>query len=214
MIVLPSKGRPDLLMRFIKAYAVTGAILPVYLVLDEADASRYDHVILPENWKRCTSPEGTPLGGIFNMIFSAFPNEEYYAMVADDLLPETPFWDVALKESCLPDKIAWGNDGIQNEKLPTHPFIGGDLVRKMGWWSPPHIQHWFVDNAWKSIADALNCGVYLDQVKMNHCHPANGKRERDRTDDGQPSHFADQGAYTEFMANDFPKMIERIKKSP
>ena len=183
MIVLPSKGRPDLLMRFIKAYAVTGAIQPVYLGLDEADASRYDHVVLPENWKRCTSPEGTPLGGIFNMIFSAFPNEEYYAMVADDLLPETPFWDVALKESCLPDKIAWGNDGIQNEKLPTHPFIGGDLVRKMGWWSPPHIQ-------------------------------ANGKRERDRTDDGQPSHFADQGAYTEFMANDFPKMIERIKKSP
>lgn len=210
MIVLPTKNRPDNLRRFINAYMKTGATLPIHVIFDADDAGRYDSVATPKSWKRVSAPAGTPIGAIFNRIFKKYPNEPFYAMVADDVVPETDKWDVILRDACLPDKISWGWDGIQNEMLPVHPFIGGDLVRKLGWWAPPDLNHWFVDNAWKAIADGANCAIYLPDVKMTHHHFSNGKAQIDRTYEQQPNHQHDADRFIEFMKNDFPKVMERI----
>lgn len=211
MIILPSKGRPLNLQRFIRVYKETAASLPIWVILDASDAYRYDDIDLPSHWKRLTAPAGMPIGGIFNLIFSKYPNEPYYGMVADDVVPETSGWDVIMAELCQPDKIVWGCDSIQNEKLPVHPFIGGDLVRKLGWWSAPGLKHWFVDNAWKNIADALECGIYLPQVKMTHLHHINGRAQIDRTYREQPTHAVDEQAYFKFINEDYVATIERVK---
>jgi hypothetical protein len=211
MIILPTLRRPHLLQKFIHAYKQTQAILPVHVILDASDAAGYDAVKLPSHWQRVTVPPGKRLGGIYKLVYETFPMEPFYAMIGDDVLPETMHWDVALQENCLPDKIAWGWDGIQNEKLPTHPFIGGDLVRRLGWFAAPGMQQYFVDNVWKHLADALNCGAYLPQVRMRHCHHLSGDRPIDRTDEEAPSMGNDQNAYTKFMHNDFPALIERVR---
>ena len=211
MIVLPTKNRPKNLERFVHQYYITGATLPVYVVFDAADAWKYNGVKTPDHWKRISAPAGTPIGEIFNLIFKKYPNEDFYGMVADDVLPQTMIWDIVLRDSCLPDRISWGWDGLQNENLPVHPFIGGDLVRKLGWWAPPGIKHWFVDNAWKSLTLALNNGVYLPNIKMEHLHPVNGKAPTDRTYEEQPSHGADQAAYARFMQSEFPAAVARAQ---
>lgn len=211
MIILPTLGRPENLLRFIAACRQTKTSLPIHVVLDANDGHRYNNIITPPTWKKVQVPAETRIGDIFNIIFRAFPHQDYYGMVADDVVPETLHWDVILRDSCLPDKISWGWDGIQNEKLPVHPFIGGDLVRKLGWWSPPGIKHWFVDNAWKSIGVALECENYLPEVKMTHHHYINGKARFDRTYEGQPSHKADEIAYGKFMGSQFPDIIRKIK---
>ncbi len=210
MIILPTKGRPQNLRRFVSAYLRTGGSLPIYVVFDAKDAFRYNDVKTPANWVRAAAPSGTPLGGIFDLIFKKYPNEDYYGMVADDVVPETEGWDVALSEACKPDKIAWGEDGIQNERLPVHPFIGGDLVRKLGWWAAPNLKHWFVDNVWKDLTVALNNGVYLPNVKMIHHHIVNGKAQNDRTYDDQPSHDDDYFNYMKFKNEEFPQLIKRL----
>ncbi len=156
-------------------------------------------------------PTGTPLGGIFKRIFEKYPNESYYGMVADDVLPETSGWDVIMAELCQPDKIVWGCDDLQNERLPVHPFIGGDLVRKLGWWSCPGLKHWFVDNVWKHLADELACGVYLPQVKMTHLHHIRGRSPIDRTYREQPAPAIDERIYQKFMENEFQGVINRLK---
>ncbi len=211
MIILPTKGRPDSLRRFIRVYNETDARLPIHVIFDAADAYRYNDVQTPPHWKRVSVPAGTPLGGIFDMVFKKYPNEDFYAMVADDVLPETKGWDVILAGLCYPDKIAWGMDELQNEKLPVHPFIGGDLIRKLGWWSAPGLKHWYVDNVWKHLADTLNCGVYIQDVKMTHLHPVNGRAAIDRTYREQPDHQEDGRNYQKFMQNDFLRVIERVK---
>lgn len=212
MIVLPTIGRPENLKRFIVNYNLTGGTLPVWVILDAGNAWCYEGVILPAHWRRCTAPAGMRLGDIFNLIFKKYPNEDYYAMVADDVIPETNGWDIILRDAAGSDKIVWGWDGIQNERLPVHPFIGGDLVRRLGFWAAPGLKHWFVDNAWKSIADAIKCGTYLHEVKMSHYHYVNGKSPMDRTYQEQPSHAIDEAAYTKFMQQDFPSIIARLKK--
>lgn len=213
MIIIPTKGRPLSLKRFIETYHATAATLPIHVVFDADDAHYYNNIETPAHWKRLSVPPRISLGGIFDKIFKKYPNEPYYAMVADDVLPETSGWDVIMAELCQPDKIVWGCDGLQNERLPVHPFIGGDLVRKLGWWSAPGIKHWFVDNVWKNIADALNCGLYLPQVKMTHLHPANGRAALDRTYREQPDHMTDQRAYEKFMKDEFPNVIKRLGES-
>lgn len=195
MIVLPTIYRPENLRRFIHHYALTGATLPIHVVFDAANVSQYRDVTLPEHWKRCTVPTGCRLGDVFTLMFSAFPNEEFYGMVADDVVPATEGWDVKLRSACLPDRIAWGFDGAQDETLPRHPFIGGDLVRRLGFWSAPGIKHWFIDNAWRDIAVGLQCGVYRPDIIMRHYHYLNGLAQKDRTYESQPSTRADEIAY-------------------
>ncbi len=211
MIILPTKSRPDSLRRFIHHYRLTGGTLPIWVILDAHDAYCYSAIELPSGWRRISVPAGTPLGGIFDKLFKKYSDEPYYAMVADDVMPQTQGWDVIMATACQPDKIAWGWDGIQNENLPVHPFIGGNLVRNLGWWAAPGMKHWFVDNVWKQIADSLNCGVYLPDVKMTHLHFINGKAQMDRTYEEQPDHKTDQNAYLKFMNEEFGEAIERVK---
>lgn len=211
MIILPTIYRPESLRRFVDSYQKTDATLPVYVILDSMDAFHYQSVVLPSNFKRCTVPPGFKLGEIFNLVFKNFPDEDFYGMVADDVVPETNRWDLILREACLPDKIAWGYDSIQNEHLPVHPFIGGNLVRRLGYWSAPGIRHWFVDNAWKDIADALECGVYMPEVRMVHKHYMNGAAQRDRTYESQPDPRADEIAYRMWKENEFPGIMRKLK---
>lgn len=211
MIILPTKGRPENLRRFIRAYHETAANLSIHVIFDAADAHCYNDVETPTHWKRAAAPTGTPLGGIFDLIFKKYPNELYYGMVADDIVPETSGWDTIMADLCQPDKIVWGCDELQNDNLPVHPFIGGDLLRKLGWWSAPGLKHWYVDNVWKHLADALECGAYLPQVKMPHLHYINGRSSLDRTYREQPNPTEDQNVYQKFMREQFQETIERVR---
>lgn len=211
MLILPTKGRPESLKRFIAAYNATGGTLPISVILDADDAYRYASIVLPEHWKRVSVPTGTTLGGIFAKVFQKYPYEAFYGMVADDVIPSSQGWDVIMSDTCQPDKIVWGLDDLQNENLPVHPFIGGDLVRKLGWWAAPGLNHWFVDNVWKNVADALGCGVYLSDVQMPHHHYINGLAPMDRTYREQPDHAVDERAYRRFMNDQFPAIIKSFE---
>lgn len=210
MLILPTIYRPESVERFIKAYRDTDGTLPVHVVLDQNNVAAYRHIKMPDNFKRVRVPSGMRLGDIFNLIFKKFPNEEFYGMVADDVVPETCRWDLLLREACLPDKISWGWDGIQNDRLPVHPFIGGDLVRKLGWWAPPGIKHWYVDNAWKDIAAGLGVERYMPEIRMKHVHMTNGLAPRDRTYNSQPDPRADEINYNIWRERDYPRIIERL----
>lgn len=208
MIILPTIYRPENLRRFIKCYQMTRATLPVYVVFDGAGDSQYQFVSLPAHFRRGTAPPGTAIGNIFNMAFRQFPDEAFYGILADDVLPATLYWDVKLRDACLPDRMTWGFDGGHDETLPRHPFIGGDLVRRLGYLAAPGVKHWYVDNAWRDIAQALDCGVYQPEVQMLHYHYTNGKAQKDRTYLQQPDPRADERAYNIWKEQALPAILK------
>ena len=208
MILLPTKGRPHLLNRFFECCVETGVTEKILLIFDgEEDRATYDGIY---NAEELIAPKGTPLGSCFNLAYEKYPNEPYYGLVSDDCTPETPKWDVKLKEACLPNLIAWPAEGIHNEKLPGFVFIGGDLVRKMGFICPPTIKHWFTDNLWNAIQLKCGIGVYLPHVMLRHRHFINGLAPEDDTYKNQPDHEADGKAYAAFLKDEFAALVERI----
>ena len=212
MIILPTIYRPDSLKRFVTTYNQTGATLPVWVMLDHSNAWHYKDIELPEHFRTIKVSAGARIGDIFNVVFKHYPNEDFYGIIADDVVPETFRWDILLREACLPDRMAWGLDGGHDETLPRHPFIGGDLVRRLGFLSVPGLKHWYVDNAWRDIALGLQCGEYRPEIRMTHRHFTNGKAQKDRTYIEQPDHRADEITYKIWLEKEFPKLMERLRK--
>jgi hypothetical protein len=210
MIILPTRGRPESIKRFMEAYVKTEATAQVLLVTDHDDNS-YDALELHANFKRKIMPEHNGIGDCFNAVFAEYPDLEYYGVMADDVVPSSPKWDQKLKEACLPFNISWGNDGLQGANLPTHPHIAGDVVRSLGWIACPGVMHWFVDNMWKDIAGVLG-GKYLPDVLTPHYHVLSGQAELDDTYMNQPSREKDMIYYMRYKNSVWPDISEKLKQ--
>lgn len=177
MILLPSRGRPELVKRFFDACVETKAETYVLLIIDTDDEG-YDYKYAYENM-------GVMVGAIRSIVekcndaFYAFPDREFYGVMADDVVPKTQHWDRLLGQACVPNKISWGDD--EKKQRPSHPFLGGELVRKLGYVFPPVFEHFYCDTAIHEIAKATGRGVYLPNVKVPHHHFTSGLAEMDKT---------------------------------
>jgi len=109
--------------------------------------------------------ETRPITEIFNKVFNDNPNEDFYMILNDDILFETPLWDIKLANK---GKISYGNDGFQKEGLCTFPMIDGDIVRSLGWLQMPKLQKYCGDTIWNYIGK--QCGIinYCEDVKITH----------------------------------------------
>lgn len=209
MIIIPTKGRPKNIERFIETYKETGAILPVTLLINYDERVLYDKIILPKNFYIKEFSNKNSAAECVNQFFRENLDFDYYGILADDVIPETDNWDIKMKEACGLEKLAWADDGIQGENLPTHPFIGGNLLRKIGFTAPPHVRHCYVDNFWKLVANVLGRGVYLPDIKLTHHHFLRGA-EMDDTYKNQPDHEQDRIAFAQFIASEFQEVRKRL----
>lgn len=212
MIILPTHRRKANLERFIRAYVRTKASEPVLLVIDTNDDT-YERMNLPDTFsvlrihpKQCASAR-------CNFAFKNFPDEKYYGILGDDIEPLTEHWDIIMKESCGDWKMAYCADGIFDEKLPTHPFLGGELVRAQGFIDEPSVHDWYADNCRRDMAHALGNGVYVQNVKFMHHHHVNNKAPMDETYKKQWDHNHDSFLYQTWLhQGKFRATVDRLKK--
>lgn len=132
-------------------------------------------------------------------------NYEFVYFIGDDCLFETSDWEeIYLKAAKEKQYVMfYPNDKIQNGRLPTHPFMSAEIIRKIGFMGPECLQHMYVDNFWKSVGQHLGCLKYFPDVIIDHRHPARGFKSDDlykRND----SYFADdQKNYLSYMKEQF-----------
>lgn len=210
MIFLPTRYRPDSLRRFIHEYQATAVLEDKVLVIINEDDASYDEMDLPSNFSIFRSPEGMRISQCLNRAFKEYPNEKYYAVIADDVSFETHGWDTILLRECIAHGISYADDGYQGEGLPTHPFIRGDIPRRLGWLAYPHTKHCFVDNVWKIIGNIVGL-KYCGDVKLTHLHPVANKGDDDVTYKNQPSYDDDRKAYLDLIASGMPELKEKLK---
>ena len=181
---------------------------PGVLFLDEDDAHNYKGIKIPSNWITVVG-ERKPIVQIFNDGFRLFPEEPWYACVADDLICGPEGWDTELAKTCGRDKIAWGQDGINGHTNCCVGFIGGDLTRKIGWTMYPGLNHLYADNIWFNIQERLKIGVFRPSIYTEHQHWSTGKQPYDQTARERKIEN-DQATYEVFMSH-FDEFIEGLQ---
>jgi len=130
-------------------------------------------------------------------------------LLGDDVLPETVGWDQILMDSIADVNfgVAYGDDGIQHENLPTHAVVSLSMFDTLGWIALPWTKHLYLDNTWKALAEFTGTLRYSPDVKLTHLHRNLGLSEDDyvyREANDSPQAEADKLAfYGWYESSDF-----------
>ncbi len=213
-ILLPTRGRPANLERFINAVKDTADDWHLYLRLDNDDpeAAAYDEVIDHYDPRITVSfGERVGFGPSLNELAARAERDgvSHVGMFGDDVVPVDHGWDAALVEG-LGDAlgVAYGDDGLRDKHqpdLPTHYVTQTEVYRRLGYLAPPTIRHLFLDNVARDVGRFLGNFMFVP-VKIRHLHPwAEGEQINDTTyqEGGRNAEIrkADRKAYLRWAAN-------------
>jgi len=205
LVITPSRGRPARLCEMLHAtLSLAEGDVKVAVAVDEDDLDGYtqarvakgddDHRVL---W--FSGPRQT-LTGWTNEIALRYAGEyDYLASFGDDHLPRTQGWDRLLTEAIEGiggTGIAYGDDTIMSERLPTAPVMSSDIVTALGWMCLPSCRHMCVDLCWKDLGLGAGCLAYVPSVTIEHLHWGVSKSPLDATyAQAEARHQDDRDAY-------------------
>lgn len=193
VVVIPSRGRPERAASAIEAIRQTAVLVDtsVVLAVDGDDprwmdyrrrtyqATRYGaEVALVTLWGEETGNLVRATNTVSLRIARENP-DTIIGNLGDDHFCRTTGWDRMISEALSEPGIAYGDDLLQGEMLPTAPFISASIVNALGWYFLPCLTHMYVDNAAKRIGEQLGRLVYLPDVIIEHLHPGAGKADMD-----------------------------------
>lgn len=102
-------------------------------------------------------------------------------VLGDDNRFRSVAWDIEFMGALESGGIAWGDDGVQGERLPTAWFMTLNIVKALGWVANPALNHFYLDNSVLELGRAANCLHYLPDIKIEHLHFSFGKSALDET---------------------------------
>lgn len=188
MWLLTTKDRPEWTRRLAQACLDTGMTEPCLVVID--GGSEYPDFPMPDSWSVVYNADNLGVGPLMQWFYETNPGLDYYGWLADDFVPKTEAWDKKLRPG--PWEIAYCDDLSIEYKIPpkyiTSAFaVDGDLVREVGWFSPPGLKQVGIDSAWNMLGRKFNLQSFRPDVVVEHIRWQNGKREKDATDNDIPA---------------------------
>lgn len=213
--ILPTISRPQNLTRLIESYNAVAEDAPVVVFLWKDDPSFGDNMAQtwPENWLVLIEEERFTAGDAMRRAFKYAPKAAFYGFLADDVVFKTR-WSAALSYAASTKFVAYPDDGLQHEGLCTHFVCGGDLVRKVGWWALPGLQHSGLDLVWMVIGrNVPGLLKYRPDVQWEHLHPLAHKAESDPIYEYADSlREKDNEVYQEWVrGEELPRLIKKLK---
>lgn len=172
LVIVPSFKRSHKIKECIDHWQqTTSGKSDFLLVLEEGDSSNYpdfDGVMKMVGSFGC-------VGKAMNKAVEAYPDYKVYVHINDDHHFKTPGWEEKFIDVLKDGGYAYGNDLLQGSKLATSVAASGDTVRKLGYLAVPELDHLYVDDAWMDLGRGMGKLFYLEEVLIEHVHPATGK---------------------------------------
>lgn len=228
-LVVPTKGRPLNAARLIQAVNDTadGPFEELVFAVDHDEPliSGYRAAVPPEtdgetfSWVKIAEVKTEPqrIGPILNHLAADLAADcSHVAFMGDDHLPVTHGWDRELVDALggRPG-VAYGNDLVQGEKLPTAVVISAGVIQSLGYLVPPGLEHLYFDDFWKMLGASLGNLVYREDVVIQHLHPTVGKAEWDEGYQlaNSPEQFQkDRAAYTRYIGTRWHDDLRKLRK--
>lgn len=192
VVVIPSRGRPAAAAEAIGAIRATASLVSTVVVLG-VDAD--DPAVADYRTPAVTGKYGPEVAVVTlaanetgNLVrasnalarrVAAADPRAVIGNLGDDHRTRTPAWDKAIAGALELPGIAYGDDLIHGEYLPSAPFVSASIVAALGWFFLPALEHMYVDDAWRELGTAAGVRTYLPEVVIEHMHPDVGKGEWD-----------------------------------
>lgn len=137
---------------------------------------------------------------------------EYIAFVGDDIMFKTP-WESRFIEyfKSIPAGLAYANtmDRDNVNEFGSHPVISSNLVRTLGFYGCPAVDHTYFDNFWMDLCTDIGYKKYFDDILWNH------SRDNYEPDQlyweivaGQPNN---ELKYNEYKLNGYQTDLDKVK---
>ena len=190
-VLLPTRGRPQLVRRFLESLLATAEDpdgVEIVLYLDEDDASADLIGELAANVRRVVGPRVTM--GAANSACLRHASGDILLLANDDIVVTTQGWDTRFRacHARFADGVylAWPNDGFASYRISTFPILARRTCELLGDPYPAVYQKAFIDTELLDIFMRLKrLGpvrmVYLGTVVFEHHHHRTGKRDVDAT---------------------------------
>jgi hypothetical protein len=221
LMIVPTRGRPQNARDLYTSWmaTVTGNSQLLFVVDDDDPQleSYRSQMAWMLNAQLLVGPRLRMVGSLNAAATSQGVEYEYVGFMGDDHRPRTLGWDSLFIEVLAksPASIAYGNDLLQGEKMATAVVMTSDIISTLGYMVPPSLLHLCADLVWVEIGRALGTLTYLDNVVLEHMHPANGKALNDagyREVNSGEMIKADSEAYYEYMESDFHLDIAKLRE--
>ncbi|WP_309049106.1 hypothetical protein [Streptomyces sp.] len=188
LVIIPTRGRPQAVPEIVQAWDDTGATADLLFAVDTDDLElaaykKHAAVLKADSRVRFTFGKRRRLVGTLNQqAVKAAGTYRFLAFMGDDHRPRPAAmpWDARIRE-CLSagPGIVYGNDLLQGEAMATAVAMTSDIVETLGYMAPPAMVHLCVDLCWLDWGRGMGRITYLDDMVIEHLHPANGKAAMD-----------------------------------
>jgi len=188
LVIIPTRGRPHAIPEIIQAWNDTQATADVLFAVDTDDpeltAYKQHAAALKQDPRvRFVFGKRRRLVGTLNQ--QAVKNAKHYrflGFMGDDHRPRPAAmpWDQRIR-ICLSGGpgIVYGNDLLQGERMATAVAMTSDIVQTLGYMVPPTLVHLCADLVWMDWGRGMQRITYLDDMIIEHLHPAAGKASLD-----------------------------------
>lgn len=214
LIICPTRNRPDRANEMLCSVKSTSDADVVFLIDD-------DQIDLYKDFKAdklITASNETTTEKINEAFFKKQCYYKYFSVSNDDFVYHTQQWDKKIIHT-LEDYgggIAYGNDMLQKERMPTTSIISGAIVRELGWLQMPKLTHLYGDEVWRHIGKSLNILFYMPEIIIEHRHWIVNKMLMDDTykkTNSTAMYEADRLAFEEWKRYDSGKDIDTVRRS-
>jgi hypothetical protein len=213
LVIIPTRGRPGAVPEIVQAWDDTGATADLLFAVDTDDpelAAYKKHAagLKADGRVRFTFGKRRRLVGTLNQhAVKAAKSYRFLAFLGDDHRPRPAAmpWDARIRE-CLSGGpgIVYGNDLLQGEAMATAVAMTSDIVMTLDYMAPPALVHLCVDLVWVEWGRGMGRITYLDDMVIEHLHPAASKAEMDQgyEECNSPEQVsADSAAYYDYRDN-------------
>jgi hypothetical protein len=200
LIILPTRGRPAAALKTLASILkTTQGRVDVVLCQDDDDEQALR--IEGKNVTTRISSRKTFTKWLNAAAVEFCTKYPYLGWAADDVRYPKPLWDfgvrMALKNGA---SIVYGPDGVQNENLPTHPFVNSSLVQALGYLVYPKLIHHYNDNYLKELGTRLGTIRYLKDFPIEHRHHSTGQSPYDKISaENESSYSQDTATFNEIL---------------
>lgn len=219
LVVVGTRSRPKRAITCFEQLKKVSHISDFLILINEDQQDLYPEI---EGVKRFIVPAryGTTSVAKYSAFVDAKLFQGYFTIsgIDDDCLVTTDGWDLLLT---LPLKakgygVSWGNDTIQNGRVPTKFTVTVNIIEALGFVFPRNLIHLFGDDFLARIGRELNSAHYAPNVMMEHHHWLNKKAEMDETyqeTSARETWEHDEKVWNDYITGDFHEDLLRVKQA-